>query len=168
EACHSNHSLPRRNFFPRGLASPVADFLSVGGNDASPYQPPQPPPQQGMSTGAKIALFGCGGCGGVLFLFIVSVILLGIVASSSSSNSGSNSSGSGGTSSASTPTEEEESYTVGDAVTHGDWEITVLSVEEGVTEIAESYRTHVPQGQYVVVELRVKNVSSGPEYFEDG
>lgn len=133
-----------------------------------PYQPPQPPPQQGMSTGAKIALFGCGGCGGVLFLFIVSVILLGIVATSSSSDSGSNSSGSGGTSSASTPTEEEESYTVGDAVTHGDWEITVLSVEEGVTEIAESYRTHVPQGQYVVVELRVKNVSSGPEYFEDG
>ena len=33
------------------------------GQPGMPYPPP--PQQQGMSTGAKVALWGCGGCGGL-------------------------------------------------------------------------------------------------------
>src|SRR5690606_7557556 len=64
------------------------------------------------------------------------------------------------------PAEVEESYRVGDAVAHGAWEFTVLNAEEGVSEVEEEWETHSPKGQYVLVELRAKNIGSEPEYVE--
>ncbi|WP_232832321.1 DUF4352 domain-containing protein [Nocardiopsis sp. FIRDI 009] len=47
-----------------------------------PYGPPQPPPKQGMSTGAKIGIFGCGGCLVLVVIGFVLLFALGLVASS--------------------------------------------------------------------------------------
>lgn len=121
-----------------------------------PYQqPPSQPPRQGMSTGAKVTLFGCGGCATLLVVLFVAVGCLALVAPSSESR----------LDTAEQPAEVEESYRVGDAVAHGAWEFTVLNIEEGVSEVEEEWETHSPQGQYVLVELRAKNIGSEPEYF---
>ena len=45
-----------------------------------PYQqPPSQPPRQGMSTGAKVTLFGCGGCATLLVVLFVAVGCLALV-----------------------------------------------------------------------------------------
>ncbi|MEV2278557.1 hypothetical protein AB0I72_23525 [Nocardiopsis sp. NPDC049922] len=41
-----------------------------------PYGVPPQPPKQGMSTGAKIGIFGCGGC---LVLVVLGAIFLGVL-----------------------------------------------------------------------------------------
>src|SRR5690554_885426 len=137
-----------------------------------PYQqPPSQPPRQGMSTGAKVTLVGCGGCATLLVVLFVAVGCLALVAPSSESRldtaeeSRLDTAEESRLDTAEQPAEVEESYRVGDAVAHGAWEFTVLNVEEGVSEVEEEWETHSPQGQYVLVELRAKNIGSEPEYF---
>ena len=54
------------------------------GQPGMPYPPP--PQQQGMSTGAKVALWGCGGCGGLALLAVTAVGFMAIVVPSSDRN----------------------------------------------------------------------------------
>ncbi|WP_084500324.1 DUF4352 domain-containing protein [Brevibacterium album] len=56
-------------------------------------------------------------------------------------------------------------YGLGDTVVSGDWEVTVKAVEEGVAEVGNEYLGATAQGQFVVVDLAVKNAGSSPEYF---
>ncbi|GAA2104739.1 MULTISPECIES: DUF4352 domain-containing protein [Brevibacterium] len=56
-------------------------------------------------------------------------------------------------------------YGLGDTVVSGDWEVTVNAVEEGVAEVGNEYLGASAQGQFVVVDLSVKNAGSTPEYF---
>lgn len=61
--------------------------------------------------------------------------------------------------------EADESYTTGDTVSHGQFDIVVDNIEEGVTSYTDSFDlTNEPTGQYVVVTMTATNTSSGPEY----
>src|SRR5690606_38687971 len=130
-----------------------------------PYQqPPSQPPRQGMSTGAKVTLVGCGGCATLLVVLFVAVGCLALGAASSESRL--DTAEESRLDTAEQPAEVAEWYRVGDAVADGAWEFTVLNVGEGVSEVEEEWETHSPKGQYVLVELRAKNIGSEPEYFE--
>lgn len=134
-----------------------------------PYGPPPPPqpPKPGMSTGAKVGL-GVGlGCGIPILLLVMLVGCAALLSSPASESTASP-----------TPaavedaeeveeaTEEETHPGLGDVVEHGDWEITVISIEYDVpTSDLESIFAEDPSGQWVVVELEATNVSSGPAYF---
>src|SRR5690554_6319227 len=103
-----------------------------------PYQqPPSQPPRQGMSTGAKVTLVGCGGCATLLVVLFVAVGCLALVGPSSESRL--DTAEESRLDTAEQPAEVEESYRVGDAVAHGAWEFTVLNVEEGVSEVEEEW-----------------------------
>lgn len=121
-----------------------------------PYTPP--PPRKGMSTGAKIGI-GCGGCATlVVFGFVGLMVVAALVAPSSDTSS-----------SPSTTVEVDDTvtYTVGDTVSHGDWDITITEVEAGVDEVERSeYRAETPAGEFVVVHLEATNTSAEPTYFE--
>jgi hypothetical protein len=56
-------------------------------------------------------------------------------------------------------------YGLGDAVPTGDWEITVADVETGVSEVGDQYLNSTAQGQYILVDVEVKNTGSEPSYF---
>src|SRR5690606_41685010 len=103
-----------------------------------PYQqPPSQPPRQGMSTGAKVTLFGCGGCATLLVVLFVAGGCLALVAPSSESR----------LDTAEPPAEVEESYRAGDAVAHGAWECTVLHGGEGESDEEDEWETQSPKGQ---------------------
>lgn len=137
-----------------------------------PYPPPPPiqPPKKGMSTGAKIGLFGCGGCLGVSLLGLVFLLVIGAVASTPD----------GGDTTVATSPEEADAAAdtggddtgkeghpgLGEVVEHGAWEITVHSVTDGVATSDLGMFAEPPSGRWVVVEIEATNTSSGPEYFE--
>src|SRR5690606_24244096 len=126
-------------------------------------QPPSQPPRQGMSTGAKVTLFGCGGCATLLVVLFVAVGCLALVAPSSESRL--DTAEESRLDTAEEPAEVEESYRGGDAVAHGAWKRHGRTVAECVSEVAVECETNSPQGQYVLVELRAKNIGAELEYF---
>ena len=60
---------------------------------------------------------------------------------------------------------EKTSYGIGDAVTADKWEITVNKVDDGVAKVGDEYLGAEAQGQFVTVDLSVKNTKSDPDYF---
>lgn len=56
-------------------------------------------------------------------------------------------------------------YGIGDAVTADGWEITVGKVNEGVASVGDEMLGVEAQGQFVTVEVSVKNTESEPSYF---
>lgn len=61
--------------------------------------------------------------------------------------------------------EAPAAYGLGDAVPTGDWEITVSNVESGVSQVGDQYLNATAQGQYILVDVEVKNTGSEPTYF---
>ena len=61
--------------------------------------------------------------------------------------------------------EAPAAYGLGDAVPTGDWEITVSNVESGVSQVGDQYLNSTAQGQYILVDVEVKNTGSEPTYF---
>lgn len=57
------------------------------------------------------------------------------------------------------------SYGIGDAVAADDWEMTVNSVKDGVSSVGDEFLGAEAQGQFVVVNLSVKNTASAPDFF---
>lgn len=57
------------------------------------------------------------------------------------------------------------SYGIGDAVAADEWEVTVNSVEDGVSSVGDEFLGAEAQGQFVVVDLSVKNTASAPDFF---
>lgn len=131
-----------------------------------PYQPPKP----GMSTGGKVGL-GIGlGCGIPILLMIMLIGCAALVTSPSSDSTSSTAPDT--TENTETDTEEpaDESHPgLGDVVEHGDWEITVVSIERGIpTADLDQMFAEEPSGEWVVVEIDATNISSGPAYFDGG
>ena len=60
---------------------------------------------------------------------------------------------------------EEASYGIGDTVAADDWEITVAKVEDGVSQVGDEFLNAQAQGQFVQIELSVKNTGSEPNFF---
>lgn len=56
---------------------------------------------------------------------------------------------------------------VGTAVNTGDFDVTVTSVETGVTAVGDQYLNAEPSGQFVLVRVTVANTSNEAEYFND-
>ncbi|WP_309132562.1 DUF4352 domain-containing protein [Brevibacterium sp.] len=65
------------------------------------------------------------------------------------------------------PVKEEApaEYGMGEAVTADGWEITVNEVEDGVSTIGNEFLNTKAQGQFVTVNLSVKNTGSSAELF---
>ncbi|MCF2571251.1 DUF4352 domain-containing protein [Brevibacterium sp. UCMA 11754] len=57
------------------------------------------------------------------------------------------------------------SYGIGDVVAADDWEVTVNSVKDGVSSVGDEYLGAEAQGQFVTVNLSVKNTASAPDFF---
>lgn len=60
---------------------------------------------------------------------------------------------------------EEASYGIGDTVAADDWEITVAKVDDGVSQVGDEFLNAQAQGQFVQIELSVKNTGSDPNFF---
>lgn len=60
---------------------------------------------------------------------------------------------------------EEASYGIGDTVAADDWEITVAKVDDGVSQVGDEFLNARAQGQFVQIELSVKNTGSDPNFF---
>ncbi|WP_025777732.1 DUF4352 domain-containing protein [Brevibacterium sp. VCM10] len=60
---------------------------------------------------------------------------------------------------------EDASYGIGDTVAANDWEITVAKVDDGVSQVGDEFLNAQAQGQFVQVELSVKNTGSDPSFF---
>ncbi|WP_436326595.1 DUF4352 domain-containing protein [Brevibacterium sp. FAM 27836] len=60
---------------------------------------------------------------------------------------------------------EDAAHGVGDTVAADDWEITVDSIEDGVSKVGDEYLGAEAQGQFVQIALSVKNTGSEPDYF---
>lgn len=60
---------------------------------------------------------------------------------------------------------EEATYGIGDTVAADDWEITVAEVEDGVSQVGDEFLNAKAQGQFVQIELSVKNTGSDPNFF---
>jgi hypothetical protein len=125
-----------------------------------------------MSTGAKIGV-GCGGCLGLSAVGFLGLALLGallpdsepsaptVAASPAEAEAPADE-----TEGAAAEPEEAAHPGLGEVVEHGDWEITVVSIDYGVpTGDLESMFAEEPSGQWVVVELEATNISSAPSYF---
>lgn len=147
----------------------------------NPYGQPPPVPKQGMSTGAKIGV-GCFGCFGTAVFGFIFLAIAGALLPSSSDDDG------GETTVATSPeaaeaadadeadefadedeaeAEPEETHPgLGDTIEHGDWEITVHSIDYDVStaELSEFFADE-PSGQWVTVDMTVKNLGSGPDSF---
>lgn len=143
-----------------------------GGNQPPPgggYPPPSGrPPKQGMSTGAKIGIFGCGGCLGLVILGFVLVMFIGAVASTDTG------SGSGATAVAS-PSEE-----TAEAVQDTETEEAPAGEAPEITMTAANAGTAgdtIDNTVYTVIDIEITNNSHAdldvnPMYFtvilEDG
>ncbi|WP_432791335.1 DUF4352 domain-containing protein [Brevibacterium sp. K11IcPPYGO002] len=60
---------------------------------------------------------------------------------------------------------EEASYGIGDTVAADDWEITVAKVDDAVSQVGDEFLNAQAQGQFVQIELSVKNTGSDPNFF---
>ncbi len=134
---------------------------------AQPPFGPAVPPKQGMSTGKKVALFGCATPLLVLFLMVGCVAVLAPGGEDTAEDTG--------TEAADTDTggeedgeeEGEESHELGETFEHGSFAFTVRSVEEGVASVEGEFGlTEQARGEYIVVELTAENTSSSAEYLD--
>lgn len=135
---------------------------------------PQQPPKRGMGTGAKIGL-GCGIAAVVGFILMMGGCAVLILAAPEASDTdpaepapaADGGGGDGGDTEGAG--DAEKSYTVGDTISHGPWDITVTSVEQGVAEIEDDFGvTEQASGQYVVLDIEATNTGDSGEYFEPG
>ncbi|MDN3238785.1 DUF4352 domain-containing protein [Glycomyces tritici] len=62
---------------------------------------------------------------------------------------------------------EPEAAGVGDTVADGDFEFTVGGFEQGVAEVGNEYLNEQAQGEFVIIDLTVKNIGSEAAYFSD-
>lgn len=62
---------------------------------------------------------------------------------------------------------EPEIAGVGDTVADGDFEFTVAGFEQGVAEVGSEFLNEQAQGEFVIIELTVKNTGSEAAYFSD-
>src|SRR5699024_75917 len=60
---------------------------------------------------------------------------------------------------------ETATYGIGDTVAADDWELTVESVEDGVSSVGDDCLGAEAQGQFVQVAMSVKNTGSDPNFF---
>jgi hypothetical protein len=62
---------------------------------------------------------------------------------------------------------EPEIAGIGDTVADGDFELTVSDFEQGVAEVGSEFLNEQAQGEFVIVDLTVKNIGSEAAYFSD-
>lgn len=116
-----------------------------------------------MSTGKKVALFGCATPLLVLFLMVGCVAVL--------ASGGEDAAEEADTEAVDADTGDEEgseqAHELGETFEHGSFEFTVHSVEEGVASVEGEYGlTEQARGEYIVVELTAENTSSSAEYLD--
>lgn len=142
-----------------------------------PHGRPAPGPRSGMSTGAKFGI-GCLGCFGLGVMGFFALLFLGALVSTTDDG--------GDTSVAAAPTgtddeggageakdegaeeaQPEETHPgLGETIEHGDWEIIVHAIEYDVpTAQLDEFFAEEPSGQWVTVELTVKNLGGEPRSF---
>lgn len=130
-----------------------------------PNGQPYPVPRRGMSTGAKFGI-GCLGCFGLSVIGFFALLLAGALASTPA--------GEGDTSAAAVPDAQEavdgadegDHAALEDVVEHGDWEIIVHGIEYDVSaDQLDEFFSEEASGQWVAVEMTVKNIGSGPQTF---
>lgn len=117
-----------------------------------------------MSTGKKVALFGCAT---PLLVLLLMAGCVAVLAPGSEDTTPEDT----GTEAADTDTGEEEdseqTHELGETFEHGSFEFTVHSVEEGVASVESEYGlTEEARGEYIVIELTAENTSSSAEYLE--
>lgn len=61
--------------------------------------------------------------------------------------------------------DKKASNGIGDVVTADGWEITVNKIDDGVAKVGNEYLGAEAQGQFVTVDMSVKNTTSDPDYF---
>ena len=133
---------------------------------STPQQPPlgpPVPPKQNMSTGKKVALFGCATPLLILFLMVGCVAVLAPGGEDTAEDTGAEAADAG------TGEEEgsEQTHELGETFEHGSFAFTVHSVEEGVASVEGEFGlTQEARGEYIVVELTAENISSSAEYLE--
>ncbi|QBI56781.1 DUF4352 domain-containing protein [Streptomonospora litoralis] len=144
--------------------------MAYGNYPPPPPVPNQPPSRGGLTTGSKIAL-GCGiaAIGGFVLMMAGCMALVVASPSGTSPDPGAppaadNNDEGGG---AGDGEESGGSHVVGDTVSHGSWDITVTSVEQGIAQIEDDFGlTEEASGQFVVLEVEAVNTGSEGEYFE--
>ena len=62
---------------------------------------------------------------------------------------------------------EPEIAVAGDTVTDGDFEFIVGGVEQGVAEVGGEFLSEEAQGEFVIIDLTVKNIGDEASYFSD-
>lgn len=138
-----------------------------------PHGQPYPTPRRGMSTGAKFGI-GCLGCFGLSVIGSFALLLVGALASTPDSEGDTNVANVPDAADAADGDNEagerqegaEEHAALGDAVEHGDWEIIVHAIEYNVpAEQLDEFFAEEPSGQWVAVDMTVKNTGSGPQTF---
>lgn len=60
--------------------------------------------------------------------------------------------------------DEPKSAAIGDSVRDGKFEFTVLSVKTGVKSIGAEFMREKPQGQFVLVKVKVENIGDEAQY----
>ncbi|WP_230479861.1 DUF4352 domain-containing protein [Nocardiopsis kunsanensis] len=135
---------------------------------STPQQPPfgpPVPPKQGMSTGKKVALFGCATPLLVLFLMVGCVAVLAPGGEETAENT--DTEAADADAEADGEEDNEQAHELGETFEHGSFEFTVHSIEEGVAGLEDEFGlTQEARGEYIVVELTAENTSSSAEYLE--
>ncbi|TNM53294.1 DUF4352 domain-containing protein [Brevibacterium sediminis] len=161
---HSNHQQPAHNFDPQQWApAQNAPAYGAGGYPQQPYG--QKPPKRKKPLLKR------------WWFWLLVVIVIIAVASAIGGGGDDTNTAEGGSSDAQQSGEstkkkeaadkpaEEASYGIGDTVAADDWEITVAEVEDGVSQVGDEFLNAKAQGQFVQIELSVKNTGSDPNFF---
>lgn len=131
------------------------------GGPQQPYYPPQGQPQPQPKKRKKWPWI----LGIVVVLGIIIAVSGGGGSDSSDSGSGSSGSGNGG----SAQQDDAPAAGIGTEVRDGKFAFTVTSVETGQTQAGTNpYANKVPQGQFVFVNVDVKNIGNEPQAYFGG
>ena len=137
-----------------------------------PYGPPPTPPKKSRSgtffivAGSIVAIV-------VIACFAGGIALFSGGESTSSGDSGDDKSAAGNDDGEDKGNDdpaaegEPEAAAMGEEVTDGSFAFTVNEVEDGVAEVGEEGIEERADGQYVIVDITVKNVGDEPAYFDE-
>ena len=141
-----------------------------------PHGRPVPEPRPGMSVGAKFGI-GCLGCLGMSVMGFFALLFLGALVSSTDERDETTVAAAPTTTDDESGEQEEEAEEaepqeahpgLGETIDHGDWEIVVHAIEYDVpTTRLDEFFAEEPSGQWVTVELTVKNISGEPRSFSE-
>lgn len=120
-----------------------------------------------MSTGKKVALFGCATPLLVLLLMAGCVAVLAPSGEETAEDAGTESADTDADADTGAEDGGDQAHALGETFEHGSFEFTVHSVEEGVASVEGEFGiTEEARGEYTIVELTAENISSSAEYLE--